>query len=158
MLKVAQVLKSNGTDGELLVSFFGVGPEDIDPQEPVFIIFDGLPVPYFFESFRTRGANRAMVRLTGVRSLQDADELSGRDIFADYFEAVEPDSLTGWKVISALGEPVGTIVALEDIPGNTCAYVDTPRGEVLLPLHRDLVLALDEAARTITLQIPEGLL
>ena len=69
MLRVAQVLKSNGTDGELLLSFFDVAPEDMDLQEPVFIEFDGLPVPFYFESFTPRGNNRALVRLTGVRSL-----------------------------------------------------------------------------------------
>ena len=55
MLRVAQVLKSNGTDGELLISFLDIAPEDIDLQEPVFIEFDGLPVPFYFESFTPRG-------------------------------------------------------------------------------------------------------
>ena len=89
MLRIAQVLKSNGTEGELLISFFDVAPEDIDLQEPVYIEFDGLPVPFYFESFTQRGNNRALVRLTGVRNLKDADELAGRAIFADYFEENE---------------------------------------------------------------------
>ena len=55
MLIIAQVLKSNGTDGGLLFSFLDVSPEDIDLQEPVFIEFDGLPVPFYFESFTQRG-------------------------------------------------------------------------------------------------------
>ena len=83
MQKIAQVLKSNGTDGELLISFFDIDPEDIDLQEPVFINFDGLPVPFYFESLVRRGVNRALVHLTGVHSLKDADELAGSDIFAD---------------------------------------------------------------------------
>ena len=45
MLQIAQVLKSNGTDGELVLGFREIAPEDINLQEPVFIIFDGLPVP-----------------------------------------------------------------------------------------------------------------
>ena len=158
MLKVAQVLKSNGTDGELLMSFLEVGPEDIDREEPVYIYFDGLPVPFYFESFNQRGTNRALVRLTGVHSLRDADELAGRDVFADYFETEEDEDLTGWKVLSEDGTPIGTITAYEDIPGNLCIYVDTADGERLLPLHDDLVLAMDDTARTLTLRIPEGLL
>ena len=82
MLAVAQVLKSNGRDGELLVSFTGIEPEDIDLEEPVFIEFDGLPVPFYFESFRQRGNSRALVRLTGVHSLKDADELAGATLYA----------------------------------------------------------------------------
>ena len=158
MLRIAQVLKSNGTDGGLFISFFDVAPEDIDLQEPVFIYFDGLPVPFYFESFVRRGVNRALVHLTGVHSLRDADELAGQPIFADYFEVTEDSDLTGWTVLNADGSKVGLIVGYEDIPGNLCVYVDTPDGERLIPLHPDLVLSMDQTSRTITLQVPEGLL
>lgn len=158
MLKVAQVLKSNGTDGELLMSFLEVGPEDIDTEEPVYIYFDGLPVPFYFESFNQRGTSRALVRLTGVHSLKDADELAGRDVFADYFEDEEEEDLTGWKVLGEDGSQIGTITDYEDIPGNLCIYVDTTGGERLLPLHDDLILAMDDTTRTLTLRIPAGLL
>ena len=38
LLQIAQVLKSNGTDGELVMGFREMGPEEIDLNEPVFII------------------------------------------------------------------------------------------------------------------------
>jgi 16S rRNA processing protein RimM len=159
MQKIAQVLKSNGTDGELLISFFDVYPEDIDLQEPVFINFDGLPVPFFFESFTPRGTNRALVRLTGVHNLKDADELAGSAVYADYFEEEDGEDLTGWSVINAAGgAKIGPIVGYEDIPGNLCVYVDAAQGQVLLPLHQDLVVNMDHEKREITLTIPEGLL
>lgn len=157
MQRIGQVLKSNGTDGELLISFFDVAPEDIDLQEPVFIYFDGLPVPFYFDSFRRRGVNRALVRLTGVRSLRDADELSGQALYADYFEEEDGEDLTGWTVRTPEGETVGTVSDYEDIPGNTCLWVKRPDGEeVLLPFHEDLVVSLEEGI--LTLRIPEGLL
>ena len=159
MQRIAQVLKSNGTEGELLISFFDVAPEDIDLQEPVFIEFDGLPVPFYFESFVQRGTSRALVRITGVHSLKDADELAGASVYADYFEEEEEGDLTGWTVKTPEGETIGTISDYEDIPGNTCLWVKRSSGEeVLLPFHEDLVQALDEDAQTITLTIPEGLL
>ncbi|MBO5562302.1 MAG: hypothetical protein J5939_01125 [Bacteroidales bacterium] len=46
MQRIAQVLKSNGRDGELLVSFVGISPDEINLEEPVFVEFDGLPVPF----------------------------------------------------------------------------------------------------------------
>ena len=159
MLRVAQVLKSNGTDGELLLSFFDIAPEDIDLQEPVFIEFDGLPVPFYFESFTPRGNNRALVRLTGVRSLKDADELAGQSVYADYFEEEEEEDLVGWMVCNAEGQTVGTVVDYEDIPGNLCLWVERPDGEqVLLPFHEDLILSIEESSQTLTLSIPEGIL
>ena len=160
MLQVAKVLKSNGTEGELLISFPEIAPEDIDLQEPVFIYFDGLPVPYYFESFTQRGTSRALVRLTGVRSLKDADELAGREVFADYFEEESEEDLVGWTVLDAAsGAVVGTVSDYEDIPGNLCIWVRRDSGdEVLLPLHEDLIRATDPSARTITLSIPSGLI
>ena len=159
MLRIAQVLKSNGTDGELLISFLDIAPEDIDLQEPVFIAFDGLPVPFYFESFQPRGTKRALVHLTGVHSLKDADELAGAAVYADYFEEEEEEYLTGWTVKDAQGTVVGTVTDYEDIPGNTCLWIRKPGGEeVLVPFHEDLVLGLDEKTGTLTLSIPEGLL
>ncbi|MBO5596835.1 MAG: hypothetical protein J5917_08725 [Bacteroidales bacterium] len=160
MLRVAQVLKSNGTDGELLLSFFDVAPEDIDLQEPVFIEFDGLPVPFYFESFTPRGTKRALVRLTGVRSLKDADELAGQAVYADYFEEEGEDAdLLGWTLCNADGRAVGTVVDYEDIPGNLCLWVERPDGgQVLVPFHEDLILSVEESTQTVTLSLPEGIL
>ena len=159
MQRIGQVLKSNGRDGELLVSFSGIAPEEIDLEEPVFIEFDGLPVPFYFEAFSQRGNSRALVRLTGVHSLTDADELAGAVLYAedDLYEDEEED-LTGWTVLDADGTKVGTVSAHEDIPGNPCIWVETGHGESLLPLREDLVLDVDETEKTLRMEIPEGLL
>ena len=159
MQRIAQVLKSNGRDGELLLGFVGIAPEDIDTEEPVFIEFDGLPVPFYFESFTPRGNSRALVRLTGVHSLTDADELAGAAVYAenDLYEDEEED-LTGWTVLDADGTKAGTVSAHEDIPGNPCIWVETGHGEVLIPLHEELVLDVDETEKTLRMEIPEGLL
>ena len=80
MLQVAQVLKSNGTDGELVMSFREIAPEDINLSGPVLIIFDGLPVPFFIESFTKRGNSKALVRLTDICSQEDVDEIAGKAV------------------------------------------------------------------------------
>ena len=108
MLTVAQVLKSNGTDGEIILGFRDIAPEDIDLQEPVFIEFDGLPVPFFIESFVKRGSSRALVRLTGVKNLRDADELAGKLVAVDYFADEEDgEDFIGWTIFNQDGEQIG---------------------------------------------------
>ena len=157
MLRIGQVLKSDGKDGGLVVSFPEIDPEEIDLQEPVFIEFDGLPVPFYIESFTRRGQNRALVHLTGIHSLEDAEEVAGAALWADYFEEEEEEDLIGWKVVDENGTPVGAVADYEEIPGNTCLWVTLPDGkEVLLPFHEDLVLGLEGGV--LRLRIPEGLL
>ena len=158
MLPIARVLKSNGSDGELLVGFRGFDPDDIDLQEPVFIEFDGLPVPFFFESFTRRGTTKALVRLTGIRSLTDAEEVAGETLYLDRDDDSDRDDITGWTLCDADGAVVGTVADYEDIPGNTCIWVDTKNGQVLLPFHEELILSVDEASKTLSMQIPTGLL
>lgn len=167
LLRVARVLKSNGTDGEILIGFREIAPEDLNQKEPVFITFDGLPVPFFIESFSKKGTSRALVHITGVKSLQDAEEIVGKDIFASQQGINEYDSeddgltvddLIGWTLLDADNENVGEITDYEDIPGNTCLYVETKDGQVMIPLHEDLILSVDEASKSISVAIPEGLI
>ena len=107
MLQIAQVLKSNGTDGELVMSFREIAPEDINLKEPVFIVFDGLPVPFFIESLVKRGHSKALVHLTGIRCQEDVDEIAGKAVYLEDDNApeltLEEDgfaALVGWMVLT----------------------------------------------------------
>ena len=132
MLNVAKILKSNGTDGGLLISS-PVDFESLDFAEPVYLEFDGLQVPFFVQSCEARGS-RYIIHLNDVTSLEDAEEIVGRELFADVSveDDDEPD-YTGWKVYDAGSEAtfghsaaplyIGTVTGDEPIPGNYCIYV-----------------------------------
>lgn len=165
--QIARVLKSNGTNGELILGFRDILPDDINLKEPVFIYFDGLPVPFFIESFTKKGNSKAIVRLTDICSMEDAEEVAGSAVYAEgrhYESSLEEDgfsALVGWTLYRADGEydeEVGEITGFADIPGNPCIEVETENGEVMIPLHEDLILAVDPDNREIVLDIPEGLL
>ncbi len=119
--QIASVLKSNGTDGELVMSFRDIAPEDINLQEPVFIIFDGLPVPFFIESFTKRGNSKALVRLTDICSMEDVEEIAGKAVYIDGDSlpemTLEDDgyaALVGWTLLT----PAENFSAAEDAEGN----------------------------------------
>ena len=157
MLQIAKILKSNGTDGGLLIGVRDIEVGQIDLQEPVFIEFDGLPVPFFIQDLQQRGTSKAIIHLNDITSLADAEEVVGRGLFIEG-EWEEEEDLTGWTVLHADGTKVGTVTAHEDIPGNPCIWVETGHGECLLPLREELVLDVDETEKTLRMEIPEGLL
>ena len=185
MLQVAQVLKSNGTDGELVLGFREIAPEDINLQEPVFIIFDGLPVPFYIESFQKRGNTKALVRLTDICSQEDVEEIAGKAVYIEEDGlpemSLEEDgfaALVGWVLLTPAGIPdqvaddeetdgedeemelyeVGEITDFIDIPNNPCIEVETENGAVMIPLHEDLILSVDPENRELIMEVPEGLL
>ena len=178
--QIAQVLKSNGTDGELVMGFREIAPEDINLKEPVFIVFDGLPVPFYIESFTKRGNSKALVRLTDICSMEDVEEIAGKAVYIEEGQlpemSIEEDgyaALVGWILLTPAEnfqseleelpeeEPalieVGEITDFIDIPNNPCIEVETENGAVMIPLHEDLILSVDPEYQEIIMQIPAGL-
>ena len=170
--QIAQVLKSNGTDGELVMGFREIAPEDINLNEPVFIVFDGLPVPFFIESFTKRGNTKALVRLTDICSMEDVEEIAGKAVYIE--EGALPEmtleedgyaALIGWMVLTPEDASdmdsdiyeVGEITDFIDIPNNPCIEVETENGAVMIPLHEDFILSVDPENQEIIMQIPAGL-
>ena len=149
-----RILKSYGTEGGVIVS----APEvDIEERanEPVFISFDGLPVPFFIEEVSPRGGAKYFVKLEDIDSLEAAEELVGKD--AEFEEDGEDyaDEIIGYTLCNQNGTPVGTITAYEDIPGNPCLEIE---GGTLIPCPDELIVKVDNRNRKIWLEIPDGLL
>ena len=160
LVRIAKAVKSDGTDGGLVISFLSTTAEDLEISEPVFVYFDGLPVPFFIESLSRKGNTKAIVHITGVKTFEDAEELSGRDIYIEDKEedSEYPQDLLGWTIETADGKSLGQVTEFLDIPGNPCIEV-TANGKspVILPLHEDFVLEVDPETETIVMELPEGL-
>lgn len=163
MLAIARILKSYGTDGGLLVSS-DVDLETLEKGEPVYIVYDGLEVPFFISACTPKG-NRYILHLTDICSLEDADEVVGRDILADVSEEPDGPDFIGWTVYDAAGDAdaadaadprgrcLGVVTDDAPIPGNYCLYV----GELMIPLHEDFIVSVDPERRELVLNLPVGL-
>ncbi len=153
MLSIAKIQKSNGIEGDVLIGLIGIDAEEINTEEPVFIEFDGLPVPFFIEKLSPRGSSKAIVHLTGVDNLADAEEIVGRDIMLNAdSDDQDSEDFTGWLLYN--GENlVGEITGLEDIPGNPCLEV----GDTLIPLHEVFLVEADPVNHILVMNLPEGL-
>ncbi len=148
LLKIAKVSKSDGTDGAVVFSFLSFDPDDLEISEPVFVHFDGLPVPFFIEDFTRRGAGKAVVRLNDILSSEDAEELVGKEVYVEDDGESEMDfDLAGWTVETVATDDgavhnagcrpkggstatsvLGEVTDFLDIPGNPCIEV-MPAGD-----------------------------
>lgn len=147
-----RILKSYGTDGGLIVSA-AIFPEDFKKNQPVFLEFDGLPVPFFIEEIKPHGSSKLFIKFEDIDTLADAEELVGKEIVFDEIREDEED-IIGYTLIDAIsGKTVGRISGFVDIPGNPCLEVE----KSLFPCHEDLIRKIDKKKRVIVLEIPQGL-
>ena len=167
LLPVAQIVKSYDVNGEVVIRLSSGLLEDYNfKKEPVFIIFDGLPVPFFITSFKTKGSNGALVKFETINDLSHSEELLKKEILVDS-STIDPDSidmdedqamaafLMGFKVKDQNGKLVGEISDYYNYPNNPCIELN---GKHLVPFNEELILKLDNKKRVIAMTIPGGLL
>ena len=145
---------------------------------------DGILVPFFLEEYRFKTDDVALIKFEDIDTQQRARELTGCSVFfprrlaeeeqetaaaalsADYDDTdTDPDSqpaisyaqLVGYTVRNANdgNKPVGEIAYIDRQTINTMFELTDG---TLLPAAEELILSIDTATRTITMDIPEGLL
>jgi 16S rRNA processing protein RimM len=122
-----------------------------------------------------RRSGQAIFLFEGADSISDAERLVGLDVRIPLAERMPlPDGtyyitdLAGCEVretnAPAGGEPgslIGRVrdvqIPGEDLAGTPVLVVDSPRGELLIPLAQDICVRVDTAAREIEVVFPEGL-
>lgn len=113
---------------------------------------------------------RPLVLFEGVETVEAADTLRGQGLWiaASARPALEPGlfyetDLVGCRVETvdgpdAPGTAVGTVQRVDGAPGATVLVVETPQGEVLVPLADAICRVIDPDARRIVIDPPAGLL
>ena len=103
---------------------------------------------------------------TRVQELAIPPMMEGKDILAKRSaingdemddDEISIENLIGWAILGKRGEKIGEITDFEPIPGNPCLYVKHGEETVMIPLHDDLIIDIDEDAKTLSLDLPEGL-
>lgn len=174
LLPVAQIVKSYDTIGEVVVRLTSDLLEDYNFKEPVFIYFDGLPVPFFIEQFKTKGSSGAIIKFETINDLSHSEELLKKEILvsSQLVNAAAPADdttslaacLIGCTVQDAHKKTIGTICDYLDYPGNPCIEVSRSKATslkedtLLLPFHEELIIQFDPKRRILQMEIPNGLM
>ncbi|PID90266.1 MAG: hypothetical protein CSA97_03775 [Bacteroidetes bacterium] len=173
LLHVARLAKPHGIKGGVVLRWhapFSFDSFVVDERPYLFVVSDGLPVPYRLSGIEETGKGITVVYFDGLDNPSQVEMLGGREVYAypeaidvEGAEYVQPDlleALVGVELHDQHAELVGTIVNVADYSMNIVLTVERPDGrEVLVPLSEELVVALpDEGHRSLQLEIPEGLL
>ena len=123
---------------------------------------DGIFVPFFIEEYRFRSDANAIMKFEDIDTQERARELTGCEVYFPRELADSDDDSISWAAIVGFdiieaesGNKIGRIASVDDTTLNILFCLEDGR---LIPASEDLITAIDQQARSITMHLPAGLL
>jgi 16S rRNA processing protein RimM len=105
-----------------------------------------------------------LLTLESIVDKTEADKWRGRHLLVPFDELEAPadgevflHELAGMHVIDAAGAPIGTVRDWYQLPNGLLLDIATPTGVKSFPYNEAFVKHVDRTARTMTVEIPDGL-
>jgi len=159
--QIGKLGKTHGVKGEISFLFDDDVFDRVDADYLILKV-DGIFVPFFLEEYRFRSDANAIVKFEDIDTQERAKELTGCEV---YFPRELADSdgdsiswaaIVGFDIIEAeSGNKIGRIASVDDATLNILFCLEDGR---LIPASEDLITAIDQQARSITMHLPAGLL
>lgn len=157
---IGNSIGTHGIKGEIQCNISNPVIDDIE-----YLVFeiDGTYVPFFIEEYRWKSNNTLLVKFSDIDSQQEALQLTKHNIYIptemcpeDAANHLDPNQLNGYAIIDTKKGNIGTIINTDFItPENAILLLDN---RIIIPLHPDLVAAIDYDNKTITMNLPDGLI
>jgi 16S rRNA processing protein RimM len=164
LFQAGQFSKPHGVKGELTLL------TDYDILEKVkspYLVceMDGIPVPFFTESYRPKGNASVLVKMENVDDETTARNFAGRAVYypLSAMDDCVPENMSwthliGYVVESHdLGE-LGVITDVDETTINILLQVDYKGKEILIPVADEWIYSINRAEKRLTMSLPEGLI
>jgi 16S rRNA processing protein RimM len=160
---LGRITKASGFEGAVNVKLERSFIDNIPQMESVFIEIDERPVPFFIYEYEYSGTDILKLKFTDYDTVDKVSEFKGCRVFltsaCDIGDANEDFAdLTGYEVYTHDNILVGNIKEIIQNPAQLLLNITSPDNkEILIPLHEDFIVLLDDQGRKLVLRIPEGL-
>ncbi len=162
VFRIGRLGKPHGVKGEITFQF----TSDVwDRVEADYLILqvDGILVPFFLEEYRFRGEESALLKFLNIDTIEDVREYCGAEVFFPYAlspadEAEDVSYFEGFRVIDEETGELGTIKQIDDSTANVLFEIEGELGTILIPAVEEFIKDIDHEGRTITMQLPHGIL
>ena len=153
--------KPHGTRGE--IGICGEGFLLGEGCDYVACDIDGILVPFFIESSRTKNNDTIIVKLEHLDSAESVRFLTNRSTYIPREWVDEEENFTwnyfvGFTVNDEESGEIGEIVDIDDSTINTLFIVEHDGEEILIPANEEMITAIDHEEHIINCRLPEGLI
>ena len=162
---LGKIVKKYSFKGELLVKLDSDDPEIYTEMESVFVEQGKNLIPFFIESSSLHKSELLRVKFEDVDSEEDADALMKAKLFLPLTMLPELTGnqfyyheIIGFTVKDINFGIVGIITGVNDTTSQALFEIDHHQKEVLIPINDDFIETVDRTSKTITTNVPEGLI
>ena len=162
MYPLGKIAKTHGYGGTLVV-VNNAGLGDLNPGTFLFVVIDGLHVPFRVEDFDLITNTSAHVQLGLVSCQEDAKKLVGCELFSEIAPRVQEDETeanfeqwTGFTVHDTKYGKAGIVQKIENYNGNIVMQLIDGKKETLISIYPELVISSDNVAKTLYITAPDG--
>ena len=159
--QIGRLGKTHGVRGEISFLFDDDVFDRVDADYLILKV-DGIFVPFFIEEYRFKSDSNAIIKFEDIDTQERARELTGADVYFPRSLVENDDENLSWPVLvgfdiieASNGRTIGRIASVDDSTLNILFCLDDGR---LIPASENLITAIDQQTRTLTMHIPEGLL
>ncbi len=165
VFKIGRIGKPHGVKGELTFSFTD-DVFDRTNSEYLVLLVNGILVPFFWEEYRFKSNETALIKFVDIDTKEQAQELTGCEVYFPWSlsDGIEDEmslhSTVGFSLIDAGNKTlVGRVMSVDDSTANILFNVETQDGKVvMIPASEELIKTINVERREIAVDIPEGLL
>ena len=159
--KIGKLGKTHGVKGEISFLFDDDVFDRVDANYLILKV-DGIFVPFFIEEYRFRSDSNAIMKFEDIDTQERARELTGCEVYFPRELADNDDDSISWAAIvgfslidAATGQPVGRIASIDDSTLNILFELEDGK---LIPASEELITHVDKNNKTITIDLPQGIL
>lgn len=159
---LGKLVKLHGYEGEALLISENVFSKKDTKTEWVFILIDGLPVPFFISAFRSRSEDSAIIKIEDINSDTDMQPYVGMDLFIEERKSRRiqkqdgNNDVDGYVVIDKTLGTIGIAKTVLNFNKNFLLQVFKDKEEILIPVNENIIKDIDDKRRTISTELPEG--
>lgn len=157
LTEIGYFSKTHGVKGQLILKT----ERDFDPEavKAVFIESPTGKAPYFISEIKESN-NGLIVNLEDVLAIEKAKLLLGKKVFIDaaLVEEEEVSEWLGFEVIDKQYGSLGIITSSSDNGSQQLINLLFKGKEIILPLVDDFIESIDETAKKLYFNAPEGLI
>ncbi len=164
--QLGYIVKTHGLKGEVQIYLDVDSPKEYQNLESVFVLQGQQLVPFFIESMSNLNGAKAIVGFEDINTLESAQGLKGSELYLP-LEALPKLSGKEFYLHEIIGFDLNDVTTdlvvgkihnvIESGPQLLFSVLTDKEVEVLIPYTAGLLVSLDREKKTISLNVPEGL-